>query len=98
MPERIKEIQNIVTPIAREHGVQKISLFGSRARGDYRSDSDYDFVITKGAVDGMLSYLSFVYALEDALGTHVDVVTDSSEDQEFLNNIRKDEVVLYEQS
>lgn len=98
MPEQIKEIQNIVVPIAREHGVQKVSLFGSRARGDYDKDSDYDFLISKGKITGMLSYLSFVNALEDALGNHVDVVTDTSEDTSFLDEVKKDEVVLYEQT
>lgn len=98
MPERLRDIQEVVVPIAREHGVRKISVFGSRARGDNRDDSDYDFLITKGRISGMFSYLSFVNALEDALGNHVDVVTDTSEDQDFLNEIKKDEVILYEQA
>lgn len=84
-------------PIARAYGVKKISLFGSRARGDNRTDSDYDFLISKGKVSSMLSYLAFVNDLEDALGTHVDVVTDTSEDVLFLDEARKDEVILYGQ-
>ncbi len=40
--------------IAREHGIEvdKIILFGSRARGDYTEDSDWDvLVVTKEEVD-----------------------------------------------
>lgn len=98
MYQSIQDIKNIVVPIARQHGIKKISLFGSRARGDNRIDSDYDFLISKGKITGMLSYLSFVNDLEDALGNHVDVKTDTSEDKIFLNEIKKNEVVLYEQS
>ncbi len=40
--------------------------------------------------------MAFIHALEDALGTHVDVVTDTSDDPDFLNSIKKDEILLYE--
>ena len=98
MQKNLEEIQTIVIPIARAHGVKKLSVFGSRARGDNKIDSDYDFLISKGQITGMISYLSFVNDLEDALGTHVDVVTDTTEDTMFLDEIKKDEVVLYEQT
>lgn len=97
MPEEIVSIQKIVNPIAQKHGVEKVSLFGSRARGDNRADSDYDFVISKGRITGAISFMLFVDDLEDALGTHVDVITDTSDDTEFLNGIKKDEIVIYEQ-
>ncbi len=32
----------------------------------------------------------------ERVGTHVDVVTDTSDDPEFLNSIKKDEILLYE--
>ncbi len=98
MTDEILRIQNIVRPIAQNHGVRRLSLFGSRARGDYRDSSDYDFLISKGNISGMLSYLEFVDDLEDALGTHVDVITDTSEDEEIINAARRDEVVLYERA
>ena len=39
--------------------------------------------------------LPFVNELEDALGCHVDVVMADSSDRELLNNIARDEVMLY---
>ena len=93
------DIQNLkmkITPIAARHGVKRVSLFGSRARGDDRIDSDYDFVISKGAVDSIFRYVAFVDDLEGSLGAHVDVITDTSEDEDFLREIKKDEVLLYE--
>ncbi|MBQ7193399.1 MAG: nucleotidyltransferase domain-containing protein [Synergistaceae bacterium] len=37
--------ERIVAPIAIKHGVKKIKLFGSRARGEEHAQSDYDFLI-----------------------------------------------------
>ena len=40
--------------------------------------------------------MGLVLDLEDEFGCHVDVVTDGIEDKDFLNHIKKDEVLLYE--
>ena len=74
----------------------KVILFGSFADGSYTADSDYDFVISKGDISSYISYMAFIHALEDALGRHVDVVTDTSDDPKFLDSIKKDEILLYE--
>lgn len=34
-----------VKQLAHRYGVPKLVLFGSRARGDYRARSDYDFAV-----------------------------------------------------
>ncbi|MBQ3627041.1 MAG: nucleotidyltransferase domain-containing protein, partial [Synergistaceae bacterium] len=44
----LEELKKIVAPIAEKRGVDKVYLFGSRARGDNRPDSDYDFIISRG--------------------------------------------------
>ena len=44
----IEEIKNIVTPIAKAYGVQRVFLFGSYARGNATSSSDLDFRIDRG--------------------------------------------------
>ena len=89
-------LKSVITPIAQKHGVARMWLFGSRARGTDRADSDYDFLISKGDVKSLIRYMSFIDDLENALGTHVDVVMDTSEDQAFIDRIREDEVCVYE--
>ncbi len=44
MLERIKEI---ILKVAEKHGIEvdRIILFGSRARGDFRENSDWDILI-----------------------------------------------------
>ena len=92
----IEQIKNTVVPIAKKYKAAEVYLFGSYARGEAREDSDLDFLIHTGTMRGMLQYMGFVLDLEDVFGCHVDVVTDGIEDQEFLNRIKKDEVLLYE--
>ncbi|MEM5828359.1 MAG: nucleotidyltransferase domain-containing protein [Candidatus Aenigmatarchaeota archaeon] len=47
MDENLKKIKEIILQTAKEMNIEidKIILFGSRARGDYREDSDYDLLI-----------------------------------------------------
>jgi predicted nucleotidyltransferase len=53
----IAEIRKIVPPIAERHGVEHVYLFGSRARGDHRPDSDYDFMVSFGSEKCLLHTL-----------------------------------------
>lgn len=91
-----ERISRIITPIAEKYGVNRISLFGSRAKGSANEDSDYDFLISKGKLNSLILYAAFVNELEEVFGTHIDVVTDTSSDQGFIRDISKDMVLLYE--
>lgn len=41
-----------IIAIADAHGIDRVILFGSRARGDYRETSDIDLAVTGGDIDG----------------------------------------------
>jgi len=47
MENKLKLIKEIILKTAKKHNIEidKIILFGSRARGDYREDSDWDILI-----------------------------------------------------
>ena len=92
-PYSIEELRNIVSPIARAHGVA--SLFGSYAKGLADAGSDVDLKIDKGALRSLFQLCGFRLAIEDALKLPVDLVTSDSSDKSFLDMIQKDEVVLY---
>jgi len=54
MDENLKKIKEVILNVAKEMNIEidKIILFGSRARGDYREDSDYDIlIVTKEKLD-----------------------------------------------
>lgn len=93
----LQELQEIITPIARKHGVKRVAVFGSYGRGEATPQSDVDLSIESGEIRSLVHYFSFVLDLEDALGRHVDVVSSDSSDQKFVESIKKDEVKIYEQ-
>jgi predicted nucleotidyltransferase len=91
----IPEIQAVVSKLAEEYGAQRVYLFGSYARGDMTDESDIDLRIDKGSIRG-LAFAGLLGDLEDALGTHVDLISTAGMDNDFLATIGSEEVLLYE--
>jgi predicted nucleotidyltransferase len=93
----IPEIAQIVAPVAKVHGVRKIALFGSYARGEATESSDIDFhLIDKGEICGLFQLAGFQIALEEALATPVDVVTTGSCYKDVLRHVEREEILIYE--
>ena len=93
MPYTIEELKRLIAPIAKEHGVKRISLFGSYSRGTAGQNSDVDLLIEKGRAMSLFQLSGLRLSLEDALKIPVDIVTTESSDKEFLHNIARDEVL-----
>lgn len=98
VPYTIEELKSIISPIAKEQGVERVSLFGSYSTGNASAKSDVDLLITKGKLRSLYQLCGFRLAVEDALKLPVDLVTDESSDSEFLREISKNEVLLYREA
>ena len=94
-PYTLLQLQEIIAPLARAYGAERVYLFGSYARGDMTENSDIDLRIDKGKIRG-LALAGLLLDLEDALGLPVDLLTTASLDKQFLADIQDDEVLLYE--
>ena len=94
----IDELRRIITPIAQEHGVESVSLFGSYSRGTASADSDVDLKIEKGRLRSLFQLGGFRLAVEDALKLSVVLITSEASDPVFLDSIGRDEVLLYRNS
>ena len=101
----IEEIKEIVAPIAKQYGVEKVYLFGSYARGEATKDSDIDLIIdTTGTEINTLFKLGEVYEeFLAAFDKPIDMITVSSLEQkairkseiEFRKNIERERINLY---
>ncbi len=80
--------RNIVLNIAAKHGAFNVRLFGSRARGDFKSGSDLDLLVDFEPQRSLLDQIALQQELEDALGRKVDVVTSTA-----LHRTIQDEVL-----
>ena len=91
----IDEIQNTVKELGGRYGAERIYLFGSYARGEAVPGSDVDLRIDKGKIRGLFALSGLRLALEEQLGTKVDLLTSDSLDHTFLDRIHTEEVLLY---
>ena len=85
-PEVIEEIRNL----AQKYDIEKVILFGSRARGDYKEYSDIDICITE-EVDQKRRYK--IMDDVDKIMTHhkIDLIfIQDVKNEEFIKNIDRD--------
>lgn len=92
LPDRVW--QDIVK-LAKKYAIEKVILFGSRARGDNRERSDIDLAVSGGNIT------EFALAVEEDVWTLLmfDVVNlDGLVSKELLAEIAKEGVLLYEKA
>ena len=91
-----EELCQIVGAVAARHGMIRVYLFGSRARGDNTEGSDYDFCILTPDDYGLFEVGGFYADLRDALGTDIDVVCEEPLRNDFSREVLRDRRLLYE--
>lgn len=82
-----------IVSVAKKYNVQKIILFGSRARKTNRKGSDIDLAVSGGDV------LNFSLAIEDEARTLLsfDVINlDANISNEIKKEIERDGIIIYE--
>ncbi len=97
MPEEIKSLLRQAAFLGQIHGAQRVVLYGSRARGDFKERSDIDLAIWGMPEQSRGSFLAELEELPTLLKfdvCHISPLTDKV----FLENILKDGQILYEKS
>ena len=87
------DIQNQIITQAKKYQIDKVILFGSRARGDNKEKSDIDLAVTGGNIT------EFRLAVDDEVRTLLmfDVVNlDEPVQKSLLQSIEHEGVLLYE--
>ena len=86
----IKAINNICI---KSKEVKKISLFGSRARGDNNERSDIDLAVYF-LTNPYYDVIEELENIETLLKVDITIVNDSIDDK-FITNIRNEEIIIY---
>lgn len=90
-----QSVINEIIDLAKKYDVEKLILFGSRARGDFKERSDIDLAFRGG--NG--SYFAIDVDEETSTLLEFDVVDlDRPIGSGVLNSIKQDGIVLYERS
>lgn len=88
-----QRVQEEICLMAKKYHIQKIVLFGSRARGDYRRISDIDLAVYGG------EYAEFCLDVDETTYTLLKydfVYMDSNVQPELREAIEKEGITLYE--
>ena len=81
----------------REIGVTTLAIFGSRARGDYRPESDLDVLIEVASPEkfSLLDLVRVAHIIEDNLGLSTNIFMKRSLDAAFTSSIKNDIVEVF---
>ena len=95
---QIRQYAPQIRMIAQKHGISRIYVFGSVARGESTPRSDVDFLVEMQEGTSLFGAAGFSYETEKLLGIAVDVmpasVLSQLKDREFVANIQREAVAL----
>jgi len=80
--------------VARRHGVLRLRVFGSWARGDAGANSDIDLLVRLETGRDLLDLVGLKQDLEDLVGRSVDVVEEEGMSPYMKDSILRDARVL----
>jgi predicted nucleotidyltransferase len=76
LDERLKDRREEILRLCATYGARNLRVFGSLARGDADTRSDYDFLVELEPGRSLFDLGGLQYELERLLGRPVDVVTE----------------------
>jgi predicted nucleotidyltransferase len=94
MDKTLKEKRDEILKVAASHGARDVRVFGSRARGENRPNSDLDLLVTLDEHASLLDIVAIKQDLEDLLGCKVDVVTEDAISPYIREEVVRQAIVL----
>ena len=92
------ETKEKIVELCKKNKVRELSIFGSRARGDNRPNSDYDLLVEffPDARIGLLEYCRLQLDLSDVFKKKVDLVSKKGLKEHVRENVFGDAMLIYE--
>lgn len=94
MVDLVSSKREQILQAARRHGVTRVRVFGSMARGDAGPQSDIDLLVDVGPNPSPWFPGGFVAELEELLGRRVQVVTEHGLDHLLRDRVLGEAVIL----
>ena len=81
----------------RQHGIQRLSFFGSVLRDDFKMDSDVDILVEfiPGRTPGFLGMAGMEIEISKILGRKADLRTPAELSRHFRENVLKEALPQY---
>lgn len=94
MVDLVKSKREQILDLARRHGVTRVRVFGSMARGDAGPQSDVDLLVDAGPDPSPWFPGGLVAELEELLGRRVQIVTERGLDDLLRDRVLEEAVPL----
>ncbi|MDP2858858.1 MAG: nucleotidyltransferase family protein [Bacillota bacterium] len=72
----VKFDEAVLAALCRRHGIQRLRVFGSAARGEDRPDSDLDLLVRFAETKSLIEIVRIERDLAEYFGQSVDLVTE----------------------
>lgn len=90
----LQKKRNKILSFAKQHGVIRVRIFGSVARGDANEKSDIDFLIKLDQNRSLLDLIGFKQDLEELFGRRIDVVSEGGVSPHLRDRIFQEAIPL----
>jgi predicted nucleotidyltransferase len=94
MVNDVRSKREQILRVAKRHGVTRMRVFGSVARGDAGPESDVDFLVEMGGEPALWFPGGLVTELEELMGRRVQVITERGLDELLRDRVLHEAVPL----
>lgn len=89
-----QQVEQTLIAILNRHDAGRIAIFGSRARDDWRPESDLDVLVDFRKTKSLLSLVGIERELTETLGIKVDLLTEKAISPHLLDRIKHELKVI----
>ncbi|MDO3379753.1 nucleotidyltransferase family protein [Geoalkalibacter halelectricus] len=91
-----KDMESTLITLLKNHDAARIGIFGSHARGEAGPDSDLDLLVDFKNRKSFLTLVKIQRELSEALGIHVDLLTEAAISPRLIDRIKAEMRVIYQ--
>jgi len=91
-----EELYKKVISILEKHGIKRILVFGSYARGEATSESDLDIIAEFPKGTSLLDHIRIENELSETLKIKIDLLSKNGISPYLIDNIMKEAIVILE--
>lgn len=92
----MKDIKIKITPVLEKYAVIKAAIFGSYARGEFKTNSDLDMLVEVKKESDLFDFIGLKLELEDVLKRQVDLVEFSALKPLLKERILNEQILIYQ--